>query len=423
MESDLRTMGVLGSDFPGVKPALSVSEGTQVSAGAVLFHDKRDPRICACAPVSGKVTDIRRGPRRTLTSISIAVEETSSTTPPVNSVSIPNNVNDLTALLLDAGLWTRLRQRPFGIIPLTEVQPQRLFVTAMDSRRDVPDLMAHINREIDAFKLGLEVFSILPVQETILCLPEPMVIESMAARALRQTTISAEHAWGISGTVIHRCSNPTPQSPVFVVDVSTVIALGQRLTGNSMNAERNVFVSGKGVARPGYYPATPGDCIEGLLEQAGSRFNSPYTRTVAGSVFDGRRIGSGNAFLGMSDYQVQVLDEQSLKKPGGLPVFDRTSFLARLGLNRFFPQTDTFIHGRAAAMVSAESIERVWPHDIPVIPLLRALLTADDETALALGALAFVEEDMSLVSWACPAKYDYGQALRAFLDRVLMELS
>lgn len=426
MKSDLTTVGILGSDFPGVKPALKVSEGDCVSAGDVLFHDKRDSQICAFAPVSGLVLQIHRGVGRTLTSMAIAQEGLVEQGIPYVNRGVPDDREALTSALLISGLWARLRQRPFGTVPLTSIRPRKLFVTALESRPGAADPIALVQTEMAAFKLGLEAFCLLPTQETVLCLRQPLAILPMQKGLLRQVTFPGKHPNGLPGTHIHLLSNPTPDNPVLAVDARTVVELGQLLAGVTATADRTVDVSGEGLSRPGIYTAAPGASIRKLLEQAGGSVDLPNIRVIAGSALDGRQVGLNNAFLGVFEHQLQVLNETPLRGSRGLrglPVFDRTGLLARIGLRGVFARTGTHMNGAIASMVPAESMERVWPHRVPVIPLLRALVTEDDDTALDLGALAFVEEDMSLVSWACPGKYDYGQALRAFLDRIQLDMS
>ena len=426
MKSDLTTVGILGSDFPGVKPALTVSEGDSVSAGEVLFHDKRDSQICAFAPVSGQVLKIHRGAGRTLTSIAIAQEGLIAPSIPYLKQAAPEDRDALISVLLISGLWARLRQRPFGTVPLTSIRPRKLFVAALESRPGAADPIPFVQKEMAAFKLGLEAFCLLPTQETVLCLRQSLPILPMKKGLLRQITFPGKHPNGLPGTHIHLLSNPTPDNPVLAVDARTVVELGQLLSGVTGTADRSVDVSGEGLSRPGIYTALPGASIGALLEQAGGSFDLPNIRVIAGSALDGRQIGLNNAFLGVFEHQLQVLGETPLRGSRGLrglPVFDRTGLFASIGLRDIFARTGTHMNGATASMVPAESMERVWPHRVPVIPLLRALVTEDDDTALDLGALAFVEEDMSLVSWACPGKYDYGQALRAFLDRVQLDMS
>jgi Na+-transporting NADH:ubiquinone oxidoreductase subunit A len=69
-------------------------------------------------------------------------------------------------------------------------------------------------------------------------------------------------------------------------------------------------------------------------------------------------------------------------------------------------------------MVPLGLFEKVWPFDILATPLLRALLSDDEESAEALGCLELAEEDVAVLSFACPSKIDYGVALRKMLDRI-----
>jgi Na+-transporting NADH:ubiquinone oxidoreductase subunit A len=58
------------------------------------------------------------------------------------------------------------------------------------------------------------------------------------------------------------------------------------------------------------------------------------------------------------------------------------------------------------------------PLDILPSPLFRALMVRDTDEAQALGALELAEEDLALCSFLCPAKNDYGAALRINLDQI-----
>ena len=59
--------------------------------------------------------------------------------------------------------------------------------------------------------------------------------------------------------------------------------------------------------------------------------------------------------------------------------------------------------------------------DILPAHLLRALDTGDIELAQQLGVLELDEEDLSLCSFVCTGKYDYGPILRENLNRIEKE--
>ncbi|MEL6198296.1 MAG: NADH:ubiquinone reductase (Na(+)-transporting) subunit A, partial [Pseudomonadota bacterium] len=79
------------------------------------------------------------------------------------------------------------------------------------------------------------------------------------------------------------------------------------------------------------------------------------------------------------------------------------------------------LNGGRRAMVPLGTFEELMPQDYLPTQLLRALLVMDTDMAQALGALELDEEDLSLVGFACPAKYEYGLALRDCLSKIERE--
>jgi Na+-transporting NADH:ubiquinone oxidoreductase subunit A len=65
--------------------------------------------------------------------------------------------------------------------------------------------------------------------------------------------------------------------------------------------------------------------------------------------------------------------------------------------------------------------EKVVPLDIIPTFLLRSLITRDTEQAQALGCLELDEEDLSLCTFVCPGKTEYGPLLRESLNRIEKE--
>ena len=72
-------------------------------------------------------------------------------------------------------------------------------------------------------------------------------------------------------------------------------------------------------------------------------------------------------------------------------------------------------------MVPIGSYEGVMPLDILPTQLLRAILVQDTDEAQLLGCLELDEEDLSLCSYVCPSKYDFGPVLRSNLEIIERE--
>ncbi len=77
--------------------------------------------------------------------------------------------------------------------------------------------------------------------------------------------------------------------------------------------------------------------------------------------------------------------------------------------------------GGRRAIFPLGTYEQVMPLDIIPTALLKALANEDTEKALELGCLELIEEDLSLCSFVCPGKNNFGPMLRRVLNRIFDE--
>ena len=75
-------------------------------------------------------------------------------------------------------------------------------------------------------------------------------------------------------------------------------------------------------------------------------------------------------------------------------------------------------NGRYSGMIPTRAFDKVMPLEILPSLLFRAMLVKDTDQAQALGCLELAEEDLTLCSFVCPAKIDYGGVLRANLEQI-----
>jgi Na+-transporting NADH:ubiquinone oxidoreductase subunit A len=76
---------------------------------------------------------------------------------------------------------------------------------------------------------------------------------------------------------------------------------------------------------------------------------------------------------------------------------------------------------RPRPVIPTAALDQSGGGALPVMALLRALSVGDDETAVALGALSLVEEDLALLDYVVGGTPPPGALLRACLDRVAAE--
>ena len=55
---EVKHVALLGSDYPGLRPSMSVEVGEAVKKGQVLFEDKKNPGPRFTAPASGTVATV-----------------------------------------------------------------------------------------------------------------------------------------------------------------------------------------------------------------------------------------------------------------------------------------------------------------------------------------------------------------------------
>ena len=122
--------------YAGIKPKLAVHEGDVVKAGDPLFRDKKFEEMSFASPVSGKVQAIIRGERRKIMSITIEADPTIAYTKYDTAVTTGEEVK---ALLMKAGVWSYLRQRPYDCIANPTKSPKAIWISSFDSAPLAPN--------------------------------------------------------------------------------------------------------------------------------------------------------------------------------------------------------------------------------------------------------------------------------------------
>ena len=141
---DLRVsrVAVLGRDFREMRPRVQVEVGQSVRRGDVLITDARHQGIRLTAPAAGTVLSAPRAERRRLRSVVIRVDHANDSTRPFDSYT-GKTAGQLTEqqirdLLIESGLWTAFRTRPFNRVPRVDARPNSIFVTAMSTEPHAP---------------------------------------------------------------------------------------------------------------------------------------------------------------------------------------------------------------------------------------------------------------------------------------------
>lgn len=421
----VRSVAVIGFDYPGMKPTMAVQVGDKVKLGQLLFTDKKTEGVKYTAPAAGTVAAINRGERRVFQSIVIDVEgdeaETFASYEADKLASLSEE--QVKESLVNSGLWTALRTRPYSKVPAPASTPNSIFVTAMDTNPLAanPELIIRENR--DDFVNGLMVLSKLTAGNVFVCKAEGADVYTGNNSRVVSEEFGGVHPAGNAGTHIHHLDPVNASKTVWTIGYQDVIAYGKLFTTGQLYTDRVVALGGPQVNQPRLLRTRVG---ASLIELTAGELKVGDNRIISGSVFGGRNAHGAFAFLGRYQNQVSVLKEGN-DRPfmhymrAGFNMFSTMGIYVSSLFSGKKYDFDTTTGGSERAMVPVGNYERVMPLDILPTHLLRALIVGDTDTAQKLGCLELDEEDLALCSYVCPGKYEYGPILRDNLTRIEKE--
>ena len=419
---DVTRVALIGPDYIGMKPTMLVGEGDTVKLGQPVFADKKTEGVLFTAPASGTVVEVNRGERRAFQSVVIEVsgdDQVEFDVPAAEVDAIPRET--LTDLLVQSGLWTAFRTRPYSRTPEIGSVPNSIFVQAIDSNPLAAQALPIIHDRERDFHFGLLALTRLTDGEVHVCRRPAEPFSSDEHPDITPQEFEGPHPAGLSGTHIHLLDPVGPNKTVWTVNYQDVIEIGHLVTTGRLNPSRVVSVAGPAANKPQLIRTRRGADIGTITA---GQIGESKTRVISGSVLSGRAVSDGPLnFLGRFHLQVSLIEEGDQRdflgwlSPGADRFSIRRVFASALNTaKRFAFSTDA--GGSKRAMVPIGMYEQVMPLDIIPTFLLRALITGDTDKAQALGCLELDEEDLGLCTFVCPGKYEYGPILRERLTQI-----
>jgi len=424
-------VAVVAVDFHGMKPTMFVDVGDEVKRGQALFEDKKTPGILYTSPGAGVVTAINRGERRALQSVVIELAEAdqgqADDGQQVDFQAYEGKDPDvlgreeIEALLIESGLWTALRTRPYGRVPEPGSTPHAIFVTAMDTNPLAPSLDVIAEGRQGDMNTGLSMLGRLTGGRLYFCKgPDSALKPGQLTRASVEV-FEGPHPAGLPGTHIHFLDPVSLEKTVWHLGLQDVLAIGKLFRTGTLDVTRVVSLGGPVVKNPRLLRTRLGayipDLVEGELEEGENRI-------ISGSVLSGR-IAQDEVlgYLGRYSQQISALREDREREfigwlgPGANKFSVVNFFVSKFMPEKRFDFTTT-TNGSPRAMVPIGSYEKVVPMDILPTHLLRAIVMHDRDWAEQLGILELDEEDVALCTYVCPGKTDYAPYLRQTLNLI-----
>ena len=407
-------------DYENVTPKLLVKVGDKVEAGSALFFDKNNPRILFTSPVSGVVSAINRGEKRKL--LNVAIEPDAAQVYKQMTVAdvAKADRSAIVEMLLESGLWTRIVERPYGIIANPDATPKAIFVSAFDSAPLAPDYNFVLSNEKAAVEAGMAVLARLTNGKVHLSARKGDEGFMAEVKGVEYHTFSGKHPVGNVGVQIHHIDRIAKGDIVWTVNIQDVAMIGRFVNSGKLDMSKTIAVAGSEVEKPCYKRVIAGAAVE----------------SIVGKVKDGVRIISGDVLTGVTTAKDGYLAANA-NMVTLIPEGDKYEFLgwAMPRFHRFsvsgsyfswlFPKKsynlDTNTNGEERPFVVTGLYEKYLPMDVYVSYLLKACLVKDLDKMENLGLYEVLPEDLALCEFVDPSKIDMQQILRDGINLMIKE--
>jgi Na+-transporting NADH:ubiquinone oxidoreductase subunit A len=378
----------------GTSPRIEmlVEEGALVAEGAPVARLRHAPEVVFVAPMPARVAAAHLLPGRRMGEIVLFREAGGDVHRHADASDAPEA---LLPLLQRAGFWPRLRRRPYGGMPPAGERPAAILVMGCDTRPLAPHPADALARREEALARGLAALADLTDGPVFLCEDSARPL-GVTVPGVQSVPTVARHPQGLPGIRIAELCPADSDHPVWDLDAEDVADIGDLLATGHLPQRRVVRVVGPALTETRLVTCQIGADTRGL--SYGAIRPGPHT-ILAGSPIDGRPAH----WLGPRDRQVTVMDAAPPETP---PHW----FIAALTRS-----------SRPRPIIPSAALMQAVGGAFPAMAMLRALGAGDDETALKLGALSLLEEDLALVDYVTGGTPRAADLLRGLLDRTRAE--
>ena len=419
-----KTFALKPADFFSSTPKLLVKEGAKVEKGTPLFFAKENPRVHFVSPVSGEVTAIVRGAKRKILEVVVTQDDSAAAVkheiPELNTL----DQNQTKEILLKAGAWPFITQRPYGTIARPEDTPKAIFVSTYTTAPLDVDYDFLLKNNKTEFQKGIDVLAKLTDNLT---LTTDVSFKGLFEKIENANIVgvSGNHPAGNVGVQIHHLAPVNAGETVWVVNPEDVANIGALFISGEFSAQRTVALVGSSVGSPQYYKATIGASISALLDN-NNIDNSQPNRFINGDVLTGTATSPDN-YLGFYNNLFSVIPEgNNYRMFGWLPFVDNNiPSMSKTSLSWLFrkrkAKVNTNLNGEERALVVTGEMEKVLPMDIYPMQLLKACMVQDIERMEAHGIYEVVSQDFALVDYSSTSKIEAQEIIKQGIELMIKE--
>ena len=414
------------TDFIGVFPKLLVKEGDKIKAGSPVFFDKYRDDIVFTSPVSGIITEIRRGAKRKLLEIRIDADDTNESIDFGITDSKSLNKETVSEKLLKSGLWSLIKQRPYSVIANPKDEPKSIHISGFDNAPLGPDYDFILHGKGEDFQAGLDALKYLTNGEVNLNVHTTNTKTKvlLSSKNVTINTIKGKFPSGMIGPQLAALDPMNKGEIVWTVNVQDVITIGRLFLSGKINSEKLIAITGSEVLKPRYIKTSYGVCINDILKDNVSDTDKRY---ISGNALTGSQVDK-KGYLGWYDNQITVLPEGINARFVGwitpnldLFSFSKSMFSWLTPNKKYTLSTNT--NGGERAFVMTGQFEKIFPFDIYPMQLIKAVMAEDIDVMEQLGIYEVEAEDFALLEFISTSKIEIQSIMGDGLEFLRKELS
>jgi len=418
-----KVYGLVPDAFVGVKPKVVVKEGETVKAGDALFVDKLHPEVKFTSPVSGKVVAVERGDRRKVLSIQVEADATQSYADFGKLDLAKATSDDVMRLLLEAGLFAYINQRPYAVVANPEDKPKAIFCSTFCDMPLAADFEVALKGNEQAFQVGIDAMAkIAPVY---LGAKRGAAVAILKAENAKVTVFDGKCPAGNVGVQINHLNPVNKGEVVWTIGPEELIFIGKVVMTGKVDFSRIIAVAGSEIQKPAYAKVRVGQRIGDILD--GNVKSEKKVRLIDGNPLTGTKTELDSFLMAHTTEVTAIPEGDDADEAFGwiMPRFkqfssSRTYFSWLMGKKKEYV-CDARIKGGYRHMIMSGEYDSVFPMDIFPEQLVKAIIAGDIDRMEALGIYEVAPEDFAMAEFVDSSKLELQRIVREGLDMLRKE--
>ena len=411
--------------YVGFVPKVIVQPGMRVLAGEALLAHKAHPELKLTSPVSGEVVAVHRGEKRKVLSVEVRPEATIEYKEYATADALSMERSQLLSLLLESGMFSFFKQRPYDRIANPLDTPRDIFVTANLTAPLAPKFAYLVKGREHELQLALDALTRLTPGKVYLGVGTG---ELTGIRTVERVEVRGPHPAGLVGVLINHTAPVNKGEVVWTLKATDLLVIGRFLKTGRVDFSRTIALTGSEAKELGYVKVLPGARFEEVLAGRLAKKDS-HERIIEGDVFTGVKVDEAHDRMSFGIDQITIIpegDDQHEVLGWALPRFKQFS-MSRTYFSWLMPgkeyALDARIKGGRRAMIMSGQYDSVFPMDIYPEFLLKSLIAFNIDDMEARGIYEVAPEDFSVCEFVDTSKIPLQQLVRQGLDELYKEMN